>query len=60
MFEISDHNAESAFLKKRKAILAIALKVGDVQVVPVYAFGHSTLWRLLQDPFGVRSISHKD
>ncbi len=39
----------------RAGIIAIALKVGNVQIVPVYAFGHSDLWTPLQDPFGVMS-----
>lgn len=33
--------------------MAIALKVGGVQIVPVYGFGHSKLWTVLQDPFGI-------
>mmetsp|Transcript_34529 Transcript_34529/g.111193 ORF Transcript_34529/g.111193 Transcript_34529/m.111193 type:complete len:359 (-) Transcript_34529:234-1310(-) len=49
MFQ-SDERVEKAWVKKRKAIVAIALKAG-VPIVPVYGFGHSSLWTVVADPF---------
>lgn len=51
MFQ-SDASVEKAALSQRKAILAIALKAG-VPIVPVYAFGHSSLWTVVADPFRI-------
>lgn len=49
MFQ-SDEAVEKAWVKQRKAIVAIALKAG-VPLVPVYGFGHSALWTVVADPF---------
>jgi 2-acylglycerol O-acyltransferase 2 len=47
-----DVREERAWILRRKAIVAIALKAG-VPLVPVYGFGHSQLWTILTDPLGV-------
>jgi len=43
---------EEVYVKNRKAIVAIALEMG-VEIVPVYAFGHTSLWSAATDPFGI-------
>ena len=49
MFQSYD---EKAYVKKRKGIVKIALRCG-VPLVPVYGFGHTALWKVVVDPFGV-------
>ena len=49
MFQSYD---EKAYVKKRKGIVKIALRCG-VPIVPVYGFGHTSLWKVVVDPFGV-------
>lgn len=50
---------EIAIVKKRKGIVKIALKAG-ASLVPVFGFGHTSLWRVVQDPFGLlKWLSHK-
>jgi len=51
MFQ-QDDAVEKAFLKSRKGIVKIALKAG-VPLVPVYGFGHTKLWKVVVDPFGI-------
>jgi len=51
MFQVSDKE-ERAFLKKRKGIVKIALRAG-ASLVPVYGFGHTSLWTIAVDPFGI-------
>merc|ERR1712216_417298 len=46
-----DSRVEKAWLLKRRGIVKIALKAG-VPLVPVYGFGHSSLWTVVVDPFG--------
>jgi Diacylglycerol acyltransferase len=43
---------ETAFLQQRKGIVKIALKAG-VPIVPVYGFGHTSLYTVCVDPLGV-------
>jgi len=43
---------ERAWVLQRKGIVKIALRTGT-PLVPVYAFGHTQLWRVIADPFGV-------
>lgn len=43
---------EKAYLKKRKGIVKIALRTGT-PIVPVYGFGHTDLWTIKVDPFGI-------
>jgi Diacylglycerol acyltransferase len=45
-------NVETAFLKQRKGIVKIALKAG-VPIVPVYGFGHTSLYTVCVDPMGI-------
>ena len=45
-------NIETAFLKQRKGIVKIALKAG-VPIVPVYGFGHTSLYTVCVDPMGI-------
>lgn len=60
MFMRRDKLTEPAYINSRKGIVAIALKVGNVQIVPVYGFGHSGLWTPIQDPWGImQAISNK-
>lgn len=52
-------NEETAYVKKRKGIVKIALRAG-VPIVPVYAFGHTEAWDVVVDPFGIlESLSNK-
>ena len=53
MFSATSNDHETAFLSQRKQICAIALKQGDCQIVPVYWYGHSALWKTIVDPFGI-------
>ncbi|CAD7970330.1 unnamed protein product [Amoebophrya sp. A25] len=58
MFEMTDKK-ESLYVKKRKGIIKIALQCG-APIVPVYAFGHTQLYTVKQDPFGfLRTVSVK-
>jgi Diacylglycerol acyltransferase len=43
---------EIAAIRQRKGIVKIALKAG-VPLVPVYGFGHTSLWTILVDPWGI-------
>jgi hypothetical protein len=43
---------EMAAIQQRKGIVKIALKAG-VPLVPVYGFGHTSLWTIVVDPFGL-------
>jgi len=43
---------ERVYLGNRKAIVAIALQAG-VPLVPVYVFGHTDLYDVIVDPFGI-------
>lgn len=51
MFQSSD-NVELGWIKKRKGVVKIALTTGK-PLVPCYGFGHSKLWKILTDPFGI-------
>lgn len=51
MFQQSKQN-EVAHVKERKGIVKIALRAG-APLVPVYGFGHSSLWKVVVDPFGI-------
>ena len=53
MFSATSNEHETAYLSQRKQICAIALKQGDCQIVPVYWYGHSALWKTIVDPFGI-------
>jgi len=48
----SDKNTEIANIKQRKGIIKIALRAG-VPIVPTYGFGHTSLWKIVVDPFGI-------
>ena len=43
---------EIAHINQRKGIVKIALRTGT-PLVPVYCFGHTALWKVLVDPFGI-------
>lgn len=43
---------ETAYLKQRKGIVKIALRAG-VPIIPVYGFGHTAMYTVLVDPFGI-------
>jgi len=43
---------EVAHIEARKGIVKIALRAG-VSIVPIYGFGHSQLWTVVVDPFGI-------
>eukprot|EP00980_Cylindrotheca_fusiformis_P014440 scaffold3854_cov95-Cylindrotheca_fusiformis.AAC.2 len=49
MFQSHD---EVAHVKARKGIVKIALRAG-APLVPVYGFGHTSLWKVVVDPFGI-------
>ena len=51
MFRASS-DEEAAFVQQRKGIVKIALKAG-VPIVPVYGFGHTSLYTVCVDPLGV-------
>lgn len=51
MFQ-NDPAVEKGCVVERKGIVKIALTTGT-PMVPVYGFGHSRLWRILVDPFGL-------
>lgn len=52
MFQNGGTESERAYVQQRKAIAAIALKAG-CPIVPVYGFGHTALWSVVTDPFGL-------
>lgn len=52
MFSATSPNVETAFLKQRKGVVKIALKAG-VPIVPVYGFGHTSLYTVCVDPMGL-------
>ncbi len=55
----SDKDTEIASIKQRKGIIKIALRAG-VPIVPTYGFGHTLLWKIVVDPFGImESLSLK-
>lgn len=43
---------ELGYVLARKGVVKIALSTGT-PLVPVFGFGHSQLWRVLVDPFGI-------
>ena len=43
---------ERAYLRQRKGIVKIALRAG-VPIIPVYGFGHTAMYSVLVDPFGI-------
>jgi 1-acyl-sn-glycerol-3-phosphate acyltransferase len=45
-------NEETAYVKSRKGVIKIAMRAG-AKIVPVYAFGHTSLWTVIVDPMGV-------
>ena len=49
---MSSSKEEVGCVLKRKGIIKIALRAG-VPIVPVYCFGHTALWTVLADPFGI-------
>lgn len=51
MFQ-QDKKVEVGWVKQRLGIVKIALTTGT-PLVPVFGFGHSELWRILVDPFGL-------
>eukprot|EP00928_Gymnodinium_smaydae_P029915 TRINITY_DN22391_c0_g2_i1.p1 TRINITY_DN22391_c0_g2~~TRINITY_DN22391_c0_g2_i1.p1 ORF type:complete len:364 (-),score=32.14 TRINITY_DN22391_c0_g2_i1:355-1446(-) len=51
MFQKSDKE-ELGWVQERKGVVKIALTTGT-PLVPVFGFGHSGLWRIIVDPFGV-------
>lgn len=51
MFQ-KDKRVELGSVMDKKGIVSIALKSG-VPLVPVFGFGHSELWRIFVDPFGI-------
>ena len=52
MFNDGDHTqaTERGHVLSRKGIVKVALKAG-VPIIPVYAFGATSLWSILVDPF---------
>ena len=53
MFQQSKSTTEElCFIKQRKGIIKIALRAG-VPIVPVYGFGHTSMYKVLLDPFGI-------
>jgi 1-acyl-sn-glycerol-3-phosphate acyltransferase len=52
MFQPHVDQEELAYVKKRKGIIKIALKAG-APIIPVYAFGHTSLYSVLVDPFNI-------
>jgi hypothetical protein len=51
MFQ-SHVNEETAYLKSRKGVIKVAMRAG-AKIVPVYGFGHTALWTVVVDPFGL-------
>jgi len=51
MFQ-KDSKVEVGYVRERKGIVKIALTTG-APLVPCYGFGHSDMWRILLDPFGI-------
>lgn len=51
MFQ-THHNEETGYIRSRKGIIKIAMRAGAT-LVPVYAFGHTALWKVVVDPFGI-------
>lgn len=51
MFQ-QDASVEKLYLSARKPICKIALRTGCC-IVPVYGFGHTSLWQVVVDPFGI-------
>jgi len=59
MFCPGTASEEVAFVRSRKGIIKIALRAGAT-IVPVYGFGHTSLYRIVADPFGLlRALSCK-
>ena len=54
MFNDGDHTqaTERGHVLSRKGIVKVALKAG-VPIIPVYAFGATSLWSIFVDPFGM-------
>ena len=48
----SSKDTEIASIKQRKGIIKIALRTGS-PIVPTYGFGHTSLWTVVVDPFGI-------
>jgi len=56
---MASQTQEVGSVRKRKGIVKIALRAG-VPLVPVYCFGHTALWTVIADPFGIlQAISVK-
>ena len=54
---MSSSRQEVGCVMQRKAIVKIALRQGT-PLVPVYCFGHTELWTVVADPFGIlRALS---
>ena len=45
-------NREVGCIRSRKGIIKIALKAGT-PIIPVYGFGHTSMYTVLVDPFGI-------
>ena len=48
----TEKQEEVAAILRRKGIIKIALRAG-VPIIPVYGFGHTQLYTVFQDPFGI-------
>mmetsp|Transcript_6696 Transcript_6696/g.10201 ORF Transcript_6696/g.10201 Transcript_6696/m.10201 type:complete len:383 (-) Transcript_6696:66-1214(-) len=55
MFQ-TQRDEEVATLKARKGIVKIALRAG-VPIIPVYGFGHTALYTIMVDPFGIMEFA---
>ena len=43
---------ETIYIQQRKGIVKIALRAGT-PIIPVYGFGHTSLYSVIVDPFGI-------